>query len=126
MNQSSFEVVEFGTAQNGKAFALVSMRTPGVAKRVVRAVNAGESIDGRAVDGIGETYVGRGGRPVARVYFAAVAEAPVAPRYVPEIFGSIVAEVEAAPVVVHEFTIRAFAIVSIANAVQLSLFGGAL
>lgn len=109
MNQSSFEVVEFGTAQNGKEYALVSMRTPGVAKRVVRAVDAGESIDGRAVDGIGETYVGRGGRPVARVYFAPVAAA-----------------VEAAPVVVRELAIQAFAIVSIASAVQLSLFGGAL
>ena len=108
MNHSSFEVVEFGTAQNGKSFALVSMRTPGVAKRVIRAVNAGESIDGRVVDGIGETYVGRGGRPVARVYFAAeaapvVVEAAPAPRYVPEIAGSIVA-------------------VSLV-AVQLSLFG---
>ena len=111
MNQSSFEVVEFGTAKNGKSFALVSMRTPGVAKRVIRAVNAGESIDGRVVDGIGDTYVGRGGRPVARVYFAAkavaaVVEAAPAPRYIPEIAGSIVA-------------------VSLV-AVQLSLFGGTL
>lgn len=111
MNQSSYEVIETGTAQNGKEYALVSMRTPGVAKRVIRAVNAGESIDGRVVDGIGETYVGRGGRPVARVYFAVeaapvVVEAAPAPRYVPEIAGSIVA-------------------VSLA-AVQLSLFGGAL
>jgi len=103
MNQSSFEVIEFGTAQNGKSFALVSMRTPGVAKRVVRAVNACESIDGRAVDGIGDTYVGRGGRPVARVYFATVEAAPVA------------ASVPAALVVA----------VAVA-AVQLSLFGGAL
>ena len=107
MNQSSFEVVEFGTAKNGKSFALVSMRTPGVAKRVIRAVNAGEQIDGRAIDGIGDVYVGRGGRPVARVYFAPVAA-------------------EAAPVAIFELSMRAFAIASIANAAQLSLFGGAL
>ena len=76
------------------------MRTPGVAKRVIRAVNAGESIDGRVVDGIGETYVGRGGRPVARVYFA---PAPVA------------------------VAVPAALVVAVAvAAVQLSLFGGAL
>jgi hypothetical protein len=101
MNQSSYEVIETGTAQNGKEYALVSMRTPDVAKRVIRAVLAGEACNGRAIDdsGMGSIYCGKNGRPVARVYFA--------------------------PVVV-EWAPRAFAIVSIASAVQLSLFGGAL
>jgi len=113
MNQSSYQVISYGTAQNGREYAVVSMRTPGYAAGVTRAVARGDLLDGRAVDGIGETYKPRDSRPVARVYFAAVEPAPV----------------EAAPVeaaVVHEFALRAFAIVSIANAVQLSLFGGAL
>jgi hypothetical protein len=111
MNQSSYEVLETGVAQNGKEYALVSMRTSGIAKRVIRAVLAGEACNGRAIEdsGMGSIYCGKGGRPVARVYFAAVEAAPIE-----------------APVVVHELTIRAFAVVSIANAVQMNLFGGAL
>jgi hypothetical protein len=112
MNQSSYQVISYGTAQNGKTFALVSMRTPGYAARVTRAVARGEKLDGRAVDGIGETYTPRDSRPVARVYFTA----PVA------VEAALVeaAPVEAAPVMV-EWAPRAFAIV--ASAVQLSLFG---
>ena len=99
MNQSSYEVIETGTAQNGKEYALVSMRTPGVAKRVIRAVLAGEACNGRAIDdsGMGSIYCGKNGRPVARVYFAA----------------------EAAPVVVPAALVVAVAVA----AVQLSLFG---
>lgn len=111
MISSTYQVISYGTAQNGKEYAVVSMRTPGFAAGVTRAVARGDLLDGRAVDGIGETYTPRDSRPVARVYFAAsaapvVVEAAPAPRYVPEIAGSIVA-------------------VSLA-AVQLSLFGGAL
>jgi hypothetical protein len=106
MNQSSYEVIETGTAQNGKEYALVSMRTRVVAKRVIRAVLAGEACNGRAIDdsGMGSIYCGKDGRPVARVYFAAEA-APVV--------------VEAAPVVVPAALVVAVAVA----AVQLSLFG---